>query len=43
MAFDEVFMGGILWFILRGVEKYACRGDADHVYVLLCHKIDKAR
>lgn len=47
-ALDEMFVGGILWFILRGVEKYACRRDADHVYarVFLCYVtrlIDKAR
>ena len=29
MAFDEMFVGGILWFISRGVEKYACGGDTD--------------
>ena len=43
MAFNDMLMGGILWSILRGVEKYPCRRDADRAYVLLCHKIDKAR
>ena len=36
MASDEMIMGGILWYILRGVEKYACRRDADHVYSCVC-------
>ena len=43
MASDEMIMGGILRFILRGVEKYASRRDAGHGYGLLCHKIDTAR
>ena len=43
-ALDEMFVGGILRFILPGVEKYACRRDADQCLCacisLLCHKID---